>query len=84
MLRRCRDTNEDLVPSSSSSVIRGAPRIAVWIDSRSCSSTSAGVTPGRSRARMSTPVGSRSGTTAELSTTALGTMIVSSSLARTV
>lgn len=63
--------------STSSSEIVGSPRTGVSIASSSSSWTSVGRTSGRSRATRSTAAGSRSGTTAALSTTLFGTMIES-------
>ena len=64
--------------SISSSEMCGSWRTGIFTPVSSSVWTSDGLTSGRRRARRSTAAGSRSGTTAEVSTTLLGTMIESS------
>ena len=65
-------------PSTSSSWIRGAVRVETDTRSFSSACTSLGFTPARSRARMSTASGSRSGMIAWPSSVLFGTRIESS------
>jgi len=70
--------------STSSSEIRGSARTGVRTAFSITVCTSDGFTSGRNRARRSTPAGSRSGTTAAVSTMLFGTMIESSPCANVV